>query len=182
MNYVKATLYAYPQMETIGRCYGDHIANRAICSHNGRVATEKLMVCIAEEIEEKRMIERLKGILDKLIAALSAEERLLLDIRYFGKMEQAKRIFASIKAGIAQGEYAKIPLWSERTYFRRQTALLKKIALRLKSQGIDKETFLKEYAGLDGVGHIYRYLELRCEEESILKKEKQFLDFLAEIR
>ena len=182
MNYVKATLYAYPQMESIGKSYGEYIANRAICSHNGRVATEKLMVYLVGEIEEKRKIERLKLILDKTLSGLSTEEKLLLDIRYFGKMEQSKRIFASIKAGLAEGEYAKIPLWSERTYFRRQTALLKKIALRLKTQGIDKEEFLKEYAGLDGLGHIYRYLELRCEEASVLKKEKAFLAFLNEIR
>ena len=182
MNYVKAVLYAYPQMESIGRSYGEHIANRAILSHNGRVATEKLMVYLAEEIEEKRKVEGLKGILDKLLASLSTEEKLLLDIRYFGKMEQSKRIFASIKAGLAQGEYAKIPLWSERTYFRRQTALLKKIALRLKTQGVDKDAFLKEYIGLDGIGHIYRYLELGCDDESVLKKERAFLDFLAEIR
>ncbi len=182
MNYVKATLYAYPQMESIGKSYGEHIANRAICSHDGRVATEKLMVYLVGEIEEKRKIERLKLILDKALSGLSAEEKLLLDIRYFGKMEQSKRIFASIKAGLAEGEYAKIPLWSERTYFRRQTALLKKIALRLKTQGVDKEEFLKEYAGLDGLGHIYRYLELRCEEASVLKKEREFLAFLNEIR
>ena len=182
MNYVKATLYAYPQMERIGKSYGEHIANRAILSHNGRVATEKLMVYLAEEIEEKRKIERLKVVLDKILSTLSTEEKLLLDIRYFGKMEQAKRIFASIKAGLAQGEYAKIPIFSERTYFRRQSALLKKIASRLKAQGVDKEEFLKEYAGLDGIGHIYRYLELRSEETSVLKKETEFLAFLDEIR
>ena len=182
MNYVKATLYAYPQMERIGKSYGEHIANRAILSHDGRVATEKLMVYLVGEIEEKRRIERLKGILEKILSGLSTEEKLLLDIRYFGKMEQSKRIFASINAGLAEGEYAKIPFWSERTYFRRQTALLKKLALRLKTQGIDKEEFLKEYAGLDGLGHIYRYLELRCEEASVLKREKEFLAFLEKIR
>ena len=52
----------------------------------------------------------------------------------------------------------------------------------LKTQGVDKDAFLKEYIGLDGVGHIYRYLELGCEEASVLKKERAFLDFLAEIR
>lgn len=169
-------------MERIGKSYGEHIANRAILSHDGRVATEKLMVYLVGEIEEKRRIERLKGILEKILSGLSTEEKLLLDIRYFGKMEQSKRIFASIKAGLAEGEYAKIPFWSERTYFRRQTALLKKLALRLKTQGIDKEEFLKEYAGLDGLGHIYRYLELRCEEASVLKREKEFLAFLEKIR
>lgn len=182
MNYVKATLYAYPQLERIGKGYGEHIANRAILSHDGRMATEKLMVYLAQEIEEKRKIERLKMVLDSILAGLSTEEKLLLDVRYFGKIEAVKRIFAAVKAGIAGEQYAKIPLWSERTYFRRQTALLKKIALRLKWQGIDKEEFLKEYAGLDGVGHVYRYLELRCEEESVLKKEREFLSFLEEIR
>ncbi|MBQ8320347.1 MAG: hypothetical protein IJX81_05650 [Clostridia bacterium] len=181
MNYVKAALFAYPQLGRIGKGYEEHIANKAILSYDGRVATEKLMVYLAGEIQEKRAIERLKALLDKSFVDLSLEERLLLDVRYFGKGNEVKRIFAAIKAGLATPEYAAIPLWSERTYFRKQARLLKKIALRLKTQGVDEKEFLENYAQLDGVGHIYRYLELH-EEGVEVSREKSFLEFLSRVR
>ena len=175
MNFVRTVLYAFPQLQGIEEGYREHISNQAILSHDGRCATEKLMVYLMGEIERKAKIAQLKKLVGDAVAGLTLEEKLLLDVRYFGKSEQVKRIFASVKAGIAQGEYAKLKPWTERTYFRRQDKLLKKIAQRLQALGLTKEVFLKEYADIEGVSGIYRYLELQGEEGAVHRKEKDFL-------
>ena len=181
MNYVKAMLYAYPHLSRIGEGYGDHIKNKAVLSHDGRVSTERLMEYLAGEILQKQKAEELKTILDKILSSLSDEEKLLLDARYFGKIDGVRRIFAAVKAGLADEKYRATPLWSERTYFRKQNALLKKIALRLKAQGVGEKEFLNDFAAVDGVSHIYRYLELG-KDAAVSKKEKDFLSFLDRIR
>ena len=175
MNYIRTVLYAYPQLQGIENGYKDHISNQAILSHDSRVATEKLMIYLMDEIQRKEKVAELKKIVKKATENLSLEEKLLLDTRYFGKADAVKRIFAAVKAGIAQGEYTKVKPWTKRTYFRRQDKLLKKIAQRLTALGFTEKVFLDEYAQLDGVAEIYRYLEIRGDEFT-LKKENDLLD------
>jgi hypothetical protein len=175
MNYVRTVLYAYPQLRGIENGYKDHISNQAILSHDGRVATEKLMIYLMEETKRKEKVAELKSLVDRAIENLTLQEQLLLDTRYFGKADTVKRIFAAVKAGVAQGKYAKVKPWTRRTYFRRQDKLLKKIAQRLTALGLTENTFLDEYAELDGVAEIYRYLELRGDELTS-KKENALLD------
>ena len=175
LNYIKTILYAYPQLTGLEEGYREHISNQAILSHDGRMETEKLMVYLMQETERKAKIAELKKLTERALKKLSLEERLLLDARYFGRSDSVKRIFAAVKAGVAKGEYAKLKPWTERTYFRRQDKLIKKIAQRLEAVGLTKEVFLKEYADLDGVAEVYRYLELRSEDGNLERREQALL-------
>ena len=180
-NCVKAALYCYPMMDRICEGYVQHIKNKATMSHDGRVPTVQLAEYLAKEICEKERAQALKAVLDELLSRLTLEERLLLDLRYFGKMDRVRRMFAAKRAGLADDGMRDVPIWSERTYFRKQKALMEKLCRRLTCRGIDKDVFLKEYADLDGIAPVYQYVELG-KDVGIEKKERAFLDFLNEIR
>ena len=180
-NCVKALLYCYPMLDRICEGYVQHIKNKAALSHDGRIPTIDLAEYLAKEICEKEKLQALKALLDKLVSRLSLEERLLLDIRYFGKLDRVRRLFAAKRAGLAEDSMRDVPLWSERTYFRKQKALMNKLCKRLEDYGIDKETFLSEYVSLDGIAPVYSYVE-QGKDVGIERKEQAFLEFLNQIR
>ena len=180
-NCVKAILYCYPMLDRISEGYIQHIKNKATMSHDGRIPTMELAEYLAKEICEKEKVQALKALMDKVLARLSLEERLLLELRYFGKMDRVRRMFAAKKAGIADDCMRDVPIWSERTYFRKQKSVMKKVCKRLDANGLNRDVFLKEYAELDGLAPVYQYVALG-KDVGIEKKERAFLDFLNEIR
>ena len=180
-NCVKAMLYCYPMLDRICEGYVQHIKNKATMSHDGRIPTVELAEYLAKEICEKERTQALKALFDEILARLTLEERLLLDLRFFGKMDRVRRMFAAKRAGLADDAMRDVPFWSERTYFRKQKALLEKLCKRLECRGLDKEAFLKDYAQLDGIAPVYQYVELG-KDVGIEKTERSFLDFLNQIR
>ena len=180
-NCVKAILYCYPILGGIEDGYLQHIRNKAVLSVDGRESAQRVAEYLASEIIQKGLVKQLREIAAHALSALSAEEKLLLDVRYFGKLDRVKRAFAQKYAGIADEYMRDVPMWSERTYFRKQKKLLAKLAGKFVAQGLDKERFVKDFASLDGIAPIYTYIELG-KDIGIEKKERAFLSFLAEIR
>ena len=180
-NCVKAILYCYPRLGGIEEGYMEHIRNKAVLSSDGRDPAQKLAEYIAMEILQKAKIRELIDLTASVMSDLSTEEKLLLNVRYFGKLDRVKRAFAAKYAGIADDNMRTVRYWSESTYFRKQKKLLTKLTCRFHALGLTKEKFLQEYSGLDGIGAIYTYIELG-KDLCIEKKEQAFLDFLKEIR
>ena len=177
-NYAKLILYAYPLLKTVEKDYEEHIGNKALLSYGSKMATEKLTEYLAEEIVRRQNVLRLKAVLDKIIFALSEEEKTLLDVRYFGKVERVRRQFAAWKAGLCTLAFKP---WSERTYYRKQTRLLKKITSQVKQAGIDEKCFDEEYLPIEYIAMLYQYLALG-KEVTTSQKERQLLCFLKEIK
>ena len=175
---VKAALYAYPQLDRVGRDYEEHIKNKALLSYGSRIATEKLTEYLAEEILRRQTVDVLKAQLDKVLSTLSVEEKALLDIRYFGKADRIRRVFASWKAGLCEIPFKP---WSERTYYRLQNKLLKKIVAALRREGLDEKKFDEECLDVEYIALLYQYLVLG-KEVAVEKKERQLLCFLSEIK
>ena len=173
---VISALYAYPQLDRIGKDLEEHIKNKALLSYGSRVATEKLAESLALEIVKRQGVERLKAMIDKAIGVLSEEERTLLDIRYFGKADRVRRQIAAAKAGLC-----KLPFkpWKERTYYRKQAKLLKRMIALLRGQGLDERSFDDEYMEIDYVAMLYQYLALG-KTVAADKKERQLLLFMSE--
>ena len=180
-NCVKAILYCYPRLGGIEDGYLQHIRNKAFLSADGRESAQRVAEYLAAEIIQKALVKELAEIAARALSALTAEEKLLLDVRYFGKLDRVKRAFAQKYAGIADDYMRDIPFWSERTYFRKQKKLLAKLAVKFSALGLDKERFLKDFVSLDGIAPIYTYIELG-KDIGLEKKERAFLSFLAEIR
>ena len=175
---VVAALYAYPQLDRVGRDYEEHIKNKALLSYGSKIATERLTEYLAEEIVRRQNVLRLKAVLDKIVFSLSEEEKTLLDVRYFGKVDKVKRVFAAWRAGLCSLSFKP---WSERTYYRKQARLLKKIMAQIKQAGIDEKTFDEDYLPVEYIAMLYQYLALGKEVTSS-KKESMLLAFLKEIR
>lgn len=180
-NCVKAILYCYPRFGYIEDSYLEHIRNKALLSSDGREPAERIAEYLATEILQKRKLRELATIAAKALSQLTVEENLLLDVRYFGKMDRVKRAFAHKYAGIGDDSMRTVRVWSERTYFRKQKKLLEKLVGRFSALGLTRDTFLEEYRRLDGICSIYTYIELG-KDLGIEKKEQAFLDFLAELR
>ncbi len=175
---VVTALYAYPQLDRIGRDYEEHIKNKALLSYGSKMATEKLTEYIAEEIVRRQNVWRLKAVLDKIIFSLTEEEKILLDVRYFGKVERVRRLFAAWKAGLCSLPFKP---WSERTYYRKQARLLKRIVSQVKQAGVDEKRFDEECLSIEYIAMLYQYLALG-KEVTTSQKERQLLCFLKEIK
>ena len=174
-------LYCYPQLGGIEDGYMQHIRNKAVLSVDGRVPAQKLAEYVALEVVHKSKVRELTQLINAVISNLNTEEKLLLNIRYFGKLDRVKRAFAAKYAGIANEEMRSVAFWSERTYFRKQKKLLTKLVNRFLDLGLDKNRFLEEFASLDGLSSIYTYVELG-KDIGLEKKERALLEFLAELK
>ena len=176
---VKTALYAYPQLDRIVGDYEEHVKNKAYLSYGSKMPTERLAEYLALEIVRRQSTDKLKHGIEKVLVTLGEEEKMLLDARYFGKIDKVRRLFAAQKAGLC-----KLPFkpWCERTYYRKQAKLLKKIASALKTTGVlTEKNFDEEYLEIDYVAMLYQYL-LAGKEISGSKKERQLLCFLSEIK
>ena len=150
-NYIKAVLYAYPLLETVGEDYAEHIKNKAVLSYHTPRGTERLAEYLAEEILRKNCLLWLRDVIEKTLAKLSDLERQLIEMRYFGKRRNAVLTYRG-KDGVEKP-------WSERKYFRCQQRLGEKIGGMLTIAGVSKSWFEKNLLGVELIGKIYRYLE-----------------------
>ena len=123
-------------MERIAADYGEHIRHRAIFSYENRTA-ERAAEYLAEEILKKRAIEALKERVDAALKKLNDEERFLLEVRYFGRKKKLREF---LEAGTERPG-------SERSYYRKQERLLKKVISAFSGVGLTEEAFFREYRG-----------------------------------
>ena len=114
---------------------------------------------------KKRRLAWLKNKLDCLFDQLSEEEYLLLSIRYFGRISLAKseaRGNVGAKGDVKMPDGAKELFeafhWSERSYYRKQERVLKKITAKIQGIGITKEVFEREFLEFEFLRAVYRFL------------------------
>ena len=141
-EYVKIILYAYPYLKRAGKDYEEHIKNMAVLSFDNKKSAESLLEEIAEELIVQKKLLWLKEKVEEVFHKLSALERLMLEIRYFGR----KRKFAALETELLHsGE----KLWNDRKYFRQQEKLGEKVNALFQFLVITKEEFEKDYAYID---------------------------------
>lgn len=150
-NYVKVILYGYPLLKTVGKDYEAHVFNKAVLSYDSPMTAEKLAEYLAGEILEMRRLEWLKKTVEDVLERLQEEERELLSLRYFGKINRL-RDFLKRKAE-EEG-------WSERKYFRKQKNLEGKITAMFEGAGVTKELYDKELKDTDVFRKIHKFVEL----------------------
>ncbi len=163
-EYAKMMMYAYPLLATVEKDYEDHIRNRAVLSYFADGSAYEQAEYVAEQIIEMRKLEELKGRVGEALTRLSALERVLVDIRYFGKTKDILAALALAESGTRT--------WTERTYFRRQTRLGEKLEGLLRAVGLTEEVFRREYENTPTFQHIRKCLE-GGGEERIFKRERE---------
>ncbi len=161
-NCVKAVLYTYPKLNIIEKDYEDHIQNRAILSYRYKGSVENLTEYLAGEVIRRHRLAELKKDLESLFQTLSEEEILLLQLRYFGKIRRAKNgekeSFSDVTRSLKQEVVEKLR-WSERSYYRKQNRLLRKLIAEFNRIGLNKESFEKEWLHYEFLRAVYRFLE-----------------------
>lgn len=160
---MKVLLYAYPTLKTLIKEYKEHIYERAVRSYGGRADAESAATYIAEQILNMQALEWGKEILEKVFSKLSEIERTMVALRYFGLKRK------SVKAELIK---EKKQFSSERSYFRAQEKLLKKIAALLQAAGLDEGYFESEFLKIEELKPICRYVQ-KGKDQKMLKREKE---------
>ncbi len=171
-RYAKVVLYAYPLLATVGKDYEEHVKNKAVLSYDSKWTAEALAEYLAGEILQMRRLEWLKAKVEEVLDGLSAVERTLIAVRYFGK---SKRIKALPKKGEQTGD--RYGTWTERTYFRKQQRLGEKVTGALRLAGVTEEVYAQDFAEID----FFRKIEgciAEGKEQKISANERRWLGII----
>lgn len=133
-DYVKVILYAYPHLAALAEAVGIGAENKAYLSFRGGESALALAEKIAEELAVKSRLLALLEDAEVAVGACSREERFLLEYKYFRR----KRVLREAYAGMTMA-------CSERHYFRRQAALLRKMASQFCLRGWTEAAFLRAF-------------------------------------
>ena len=169
-GYVKAILYVYPFLKTVEKDYEEHILNKAILSYKGNMNADKLAEYIAGQIVEKRNLVWLKGCVDRVLKKLSDTEKILVQMRYFGRRRKMKR-------GVSrpvQSAGGQVSIPCERKYFRLQNRLIKKLTELFAGEGITEETFAFTFEKMPLFHQAYVCIK-REKDQQLSKTEKEWL-------
>ena len=130
---VKTLLYAYPHMNGFAEAAQTAAYNKAVLSFSSYATALDAAAAVAEEVFCSRRLSSLAEELSRMIGALREEERFLLEYKYFRRRARLR-------------EYGdRIENYSQRSYFRKQNALLAKLGARLAEAGWTDERFFEEF-------------------------------------
>ena len=124
----KALLYVYPMMKNLAEASRVGARNKALLSYRSKLGAMRDLEAVAEELLLAERLEELSDLLDGLLKRLSREELFLLEYRYFRRKKVLK-------------EFGEELACSERSYFRKQGRLLRKITAHLLARGITEKYF-----------------------------------------
>ena len=170
-EYAKVILYAYPHLSALAEAVGVGAENKALLSFRGTESTLALAERIAEELALKDRLLRLKEAADKALDCCTEEELLLLEYKYFRRRKVLRERFAAVCVSC-----------SERNYFRRQSALLRKIAARLCMRGWTERAFLEAFGAFAPFMRAFRALSEGQEGKLVAHRGKRDIRFRTEVR
>lgn len=133
-EYAKVILYAYPKLEATAEAVEQGARNKAALSYRGREGALTAAEEIAEEFLLSARMRRLAATVRDMLAGFSAEERFLLEYKYFRRKKVLR------KWGKACGL-----TYSERSYYRKQEELFLRICVYFAACGITEHTFGERY-------------------------------------
>lgn len=163
-DHAKAILYVYPMMGALAEAVRTAAENKALLSYRSRSSALHDLEAVAEEIFLGERLDSLKEVLDGIVSRLSEEERFLLEYRYFRRKKILKR-------------YGTELCYSERSYFRKQERLLRKISAKLAASGVTREYFLEAFANSGCLMKVYRAVACGGELKICARREKRPLRF-----
>ena len=163
-NLTKAILYVYPTMKRLAEATRVGARNKALLSYRSRAGAMHDLEAVAQEMLLADRLEELQEEIDALLATLSEEELLLLEYRYFRRKNRLAQFKTCIEC-------------SERSYFRKQERLLKKIASRLLTRGINEQYFQSAFKGCSCLMKVYRAIANGKEQKIYTRRERRMIAF-----
>lgn len=131
-QYVKVILYAYPYLCGLADASRVAASNKAVLSFRSYASAFDAALEVAEEIVLAERLESLSARLGEILSSLSEEERFLLEYKYFRRRRELARFGADLP-------------YSERSYFRRQSALLQRVGSLLTAGGWTDKAFFEAF-------------------------------------
>lgn len=164
-EYEKVLLYAYPKLDELAEAVSASVEVKAVLSFRAVGDCLGIAEKIVKEIDVSRKLRAVREQMDGILARLSGEELFLLEYKYFRRKKRLREL------------KEKTPRCSERSYFRRQAALLKKISSAFISRGMDERWFLNAFSQYPPFLRVYRALKEGRECSLVRKREKRGVSF-----
>ena len=165
-EYVRALLYAYPKMKMLADAVREGARVRAVLSFRFPCDTVSRMEGIAADMKYAERLLVWKGELDHILSGCDEDELFLLEYKYFRR----RRVLASMnKDGVLS--------CSERSYFRHQAALLKKMAFLLSVRGWTEEAFLKAFCDFSPFLRALKWLAAGRERALVAHRRRRGIAF-----
>ncbi len=144
MDYVKVLLYAYPKLDKFAEASDRAVENKAALSFLRREDTLSVAEEIVEEIAFARLLRQINAAIGEMVAHCTLQEQLLLEYKYFRRKKKLS-VFAAVQL-----------CCSERNYFRKQNALLKKMYELFLRRGYTEEWFFARFRRSSAFMHAYK--------------------------
>lgn len=164
--YEKVLLYAYPKMGELAEAISAGVEVKAALSFREAGDPFALAERIADEILRRRKLLAAEKMLDETLSGLGEEELFLLEYKYFRRKKNLRGKFAG-----------RTVECSERSYFRRQNALLSRVSQLLAARGWSEERFLEEFGDNDVLMRLFRALEEGRERALVAKRAHRGIRF-----
>ena len=153
-DYQKVLLYLYPRLKRMAKNVGQIVEARAVSSVFDRGCAERSVEKLLGYISLKQNLLFLNEKMDELLETLSAEEKFLLEYKYFRR----KRVLDKAVSEISFS-------FSERTYFRRQARLAEKMGRLMARSGLDKDWFWSAFENVPYMACILERISEGCEQQ-----------------
>ena len=164
-EYVKVILYAFPKLEMLSEAISSGVEVKAALSFRAKCGALETAEKIAEEMAKRARLDRLRADTEEVLKVLSDEERFLLEYKYFRR----RRVLAE--------RYPKRYCRSEREYFRRQNAGLKKIGFLIAARGWTEEEFFRAFGRYAPFLRAYRAVSEGREQSVAGMRRKRQISF-----
>lgn len=166
-DYQKTMLFLYPRLERFAEDIGQYARAKAIASSLGREDTEATVLALIDCAHAQQCCGQLKALLDGVLGELTAEERLLLEYKYFRRRTKA--------GGVPLG-------FSPRTYYRRQLRLEGRLNAKFLQRGMDEGWFLRTFGDIPAVRQVLGHVRERRERALVDKRLRCGLACRARLR
>ena len=143
----------------------------AVCGEAAAWTDEKGKQFQGELAESMRACLALKEAADRAVDACTEEERFLLEYKYFRRRKELRGRFSGAEVSC-----------SERNYFRRQAALLRKMVSELGRRGWTERAFLEAFGAFAPFMRAFRALSEGQEGKLVAHRGKRDIRFRTEVR
>lgn len=134
-DYQKVMLLLYPKLERMATDIGQIVRAKAAASYTGREPAEAVVEKLIEYNYVQGCVAGLKEALDGILRSLDREEAFLLEYKYFRRKKELSGTFADMRFEC-----------SERTYFRRQLRLERKLNALFMRDGLTEAWFFETFS------------------------------------
>ena len=154
--YAKAILYAYPHLEAVIEQIDELVERKALTSISDYAPCVEIAEKILSYTAQKDTLIRLKLFCEQALKSFKQYELDCIDYKYFKKKPK---------------EYYQNFDYTSRTYFRRQTEIVKKFAKVMDKIGADNNWFEKECFKMDFFKDMFK--RVIAHEKNMLKNKNK---------